>query len=322
MLAACLPVLVSTVVLVAARFGRRDGRTSLAESLDGFSGGVAVALGYVAGYVALLGPLPWPPISSEERLVWLLPAATLPALLALFALRRSGGERAARRLAGAAFLVLSAFGVAWITEQARRHRFGDGEAVWLVCGATVAAGLLARGGAALARREGESLATVPWCLVATGTALALLFARNAKAAEEAGALASALAAPPLLAAASGRWARRLGRRGAGRTANPGTERDGGVEGGRWRGLADVFALGLVGLLLHGTLFGELAPAAAGLLVVAPLSGWLAEVGPLAPRGGRARAFARLAWVLAPTLAALAVAWSTRPAPSPYADWGG
>lgn len=227
-----LPAFVAGVVLAVVRNRR--------------AAGLALALGYPAGHVAVAGRLPLPPIEASEWLAWVGLGGGLLAALA------PPPTAAAWRWLQRA--VIAGVVTTLLLRPLVRNAWSPGRSFAWLAGTGAAAFALAATVDTLATRSRGARVPLALSLAAAATSGAILNAGSALVAQLAGVLASVLGAVAL-----GTFAWR-------RSSHTG---------------AVLPAVGLLcGLLAVGYHYVELPAASALLLAAAPAAPWLAETKPI------------------------------------------
>jgi hypothetical protein len=274
------PAVVAGLALLAGLRGRirTDARTGAVAA-------IGVALAYALGHCASLGEWPAvPPRQATHALAWSAIAAGLAAALAF--------ARSVPRWTAAALLAAAGGGAAWLTLRNVLARWSAGASASLLVACALAIGL---GGLALERwgdrRRGASLPLALW-IAATALALAQLISGSAVFAQFGGSLAAVAGAMVVLA-----W------------LAPSASLSGGA--------VAVFTAVLALHGVAGVLLSDLPVASALLAFASPSAALAVDRGAVGSLAGWRGVAARAAACAVPAAAALAVAWVSRPPPSPY-----
>ena len=297
LLGTVLPAILASIILGAASFRRisTPRLDALHPGPGAWAGGVAVAVGCIVGYVAILGYPRFPPIDIKQWFAYFAAAACVVGCLEqrLWPVSRRTGMRAntiplrwlPRVVLIGAVVGLSLrplVGYSWSTPVA---------AAWLV-GSAIAFATLWWAMDGLADAKSEAGATMACTVVAVGSSVVLMLSGSASLGLLAGTLAAVLGMIALLAA--------LGRIGEVLSS-----------------AVPVIATVLATLWLQGYFYSEVPKTAAILLLSAlPLS-WMI---PRIRQAGRTESSAlllRVGSVALPIVVAILLAWRARPVDDYY-----
>jgi hypothetical protein len=267
-----LPAIIVAIVLVIAWRPWRSQRTPAGGE---WGGPLALGAGFAAGYLALFGRPPFPPIDSTD---WLFFLAVLLAVSGVIdgLWRLPGWLRCVVGLAVAALTVTS------LLSPLVRNTWGPAEgAAWLAALAAIV-WLVWSSLDALAGRDGNDSLVLQLVAVSGMASLVLMLSGSLKLAQLGGAQTAALGASLLVSLVS-------------------------RSRGFARGAIPVFVVLSSGLMISGHFFASLTAANALLLGAAPLLCWIDQIPTVHNLRRWQRVVVRTIAVLIPCLAALAIA---------------
>lgn len=268
-----LPAAVAAIAFVLCRWAtRRMG----SERRDGVAVSIALALGYVAGHLAIAWPA-FPPLEVTDRLVWLAAVAVAGGLFASVTAPRAWPRWLPR-------LVLPALVIAAILGPI----FHDTSQTWngalWMLGLGVALVVSWVNLDALSSRLPTTALGLPLAMIAFGAAAALTLSGSIVLGQLSAALAASVAAVTV-----------LDRRA---TSLPDS--------------AAVYSSILGALLLNGFVYSELPTAPSLLLSAAPLALWVTRIGPIQRRRTWLVTLVALAVALVPVVVAVALSVAEAP----------